>query len=209
MRAPDSKDVVPAAAKDAATSVEEIRVLEAKILGMKKDLLFSAAAVDDGAASQSLGFLIVRAKDGLFAAPISQVDEVVELPALTPLGDSVKTIAGLCNYHGQMLAVVDVAELSGAGRTEMSVDRVLVICTVKPRTFALLVDEALEVATSEPGAVTLADEVMSGVLRSAGVLRLAGNATAQIIDLAWIAVGAQLAALLASDAATPAKERGA
>jgi chemotaxis signal transduction protein len=211
MRSPDPKDVAPAAAvtKEAAVSVEEIRVLEAKILGMKKELLFSAAAVDDGAASLSLNFLLVRVEEGLFAAPISQVDEVVELPALAPLGDAVKTIAGLCNYHGQMIAVVDVAELSGGSRTEISVDRVLVICTVKPRTFALLVDEAFEVVTSEPGAVTLADEVMSGVLRSAGVLRLAGNATAQIIDLAWIAVGAQLAALLSSDAATPAKERGA
>jgi chemotaxis signal transduction protein len=137
------------------------------------------------------------------------VEEVVELPALTPLHESVRTIAGLCNYHGQVVAVIDVAELSGGSRTVITSDRVLVICTVKPRTFALLVDEALEVVTAEPGAVTLADEVMTGVLRSAGVLKLPGNSTAQIVDLAWLAVGAQLAALLRTDAATPTKERGA
>ena len=212
MHAPDQKDVGragAAATSDSATAVDEIRSLEAKLLGMKKELLFSAAAVDDGADSLSLGFLVVRVGDEQFAAPISQVVEVVELPALTPLGDTVRTIAGLCNYHGQVLAVVDVAELSGRPRSPVSVDRVLVVCAVEPRTFALMVDEALEVVTADPGAVTLADEVMSGVMRSAGVLRLAGNATAQIIDLAWIAVGAQLAALLSADAATPAQERGA
>jgi len=211
MRSPDPKDVpiATAVAKDAATCVEEIRVLEARLLGLKKDLLFSAASVDDGEASVSLSFLLVRVAGDLFAAPISQVDEVVELPALTLLHESVRTIAGLCNYHGQVVAVIDVAELSGGTRTAISADRVLVICTVKPRTFALLVDEALEVVTAEPGAVTLADEVMTGVLRSAGVLKLTGNSTAQIVDLAWLAVGAQIAALLRSDAATPTRERGA
>ena len=211
MRSPDSKDatVAVAAPKDAAASVEEIRALEAKLLGMKKELLFSAAAVDDDAATRSLAFLLLRQGGRPFAAPISQVDEVVELPALTPLGDAVRTIAGLCNYHGRMIAVVDLAELSGGDRTGVSPARVLAVCTVESRTFALLVDEALEVVTSEPGAVTLADEVMSGIMRTAGVLRLAGNQTAHIVDLAWIAVGAQLAAILHEDAATPVKEHGA
>jgi purine-binding chemotaxis protein CheW len=211
MRPDDPKGGAPGAqtTSDAATSVDEIRALEAKLVGMKQDLLFSAAAVDDGSSGRSLSFLVLRAQGRLFAAPITQVDEVVELPALAPLGDAVKTIAGLCNYHGRMVAVVDVGELSGGDRTAVSPDQVLVICTVAPRTFALLVDEALEVITSEPNDVTLADEVMSGVMRSAGVLRLEGDATAQIIDLSWIAVGAQLAALLRSDAATPVKERGA
>jgi chemotaxis signal transduction protein len=105
-----------------------------------------------------------------------------------------------------MIAVIDVAELSGGARAGLSPDQVLVVCSVPPRTFALLVEEALEVITAEPGAVTLADEVMSGVLRAAGVLRLPANETAQIVDLAWIAIGAQLAALLSADAAKPLKE---
>jgi chemotaxis signal transduction protein len=211
MRSPDPTDGdrPASAAKDAATSVQEIRALEARLIGLKKELLFSAAAVDDGEATQSLSFLVVRVGEGYFAAPISQVDEVVELPALTPLHDNVKTIAGLCNYHGRMLAVVDLGELSGGRRTAVSSERVLVVCTVAPRSFALLADEALEVVVSEPGAVTLADEVMAGVLRSAGVLRLPGGATAQIVDLAWLAMGAQLAAMLRFDAVTPTGERGA
>jgi chemotaxis signal transduction protein len=211
MRPTDPKDVTPttAAAKSTAASVDEIRALEARLLSMKKDLLFSAATVDDGEVERSLSFLVVRVAGGLFAAPISQVDEVLEVPELTLLHEGVRTIAGLCNYHGQMLAVIDVAELSGGSPTAISAERVLVICTVAPRTFALLVDEALEVVAAEPRSVTLADEVMTGVLRSAGVLKLPDNSTAQIINLAWLAVGAQLATLLRSDAATPTKERGA
>lgn len=211
MRSPNPKSAVSTAAEttNVAAGVEEIRALEAKLLGLKRDLLFRAAALDGSAASSSLGFILVRAGEGVFAAPISQVDEVVELPALVPLDDAVRTIAGLCNYHGRMIAVVDVAELTGGPRTALSPDRVLVICRAEARTFALLVDEALEVVVAEPGAVTLADEVMSGVLRSAGVLRFGDSATAQILDLVWIAMGAQLAALLRSDAATPLTENGA
>jgi len=184
--------------------VEEIRALEEKLLGLKKNLLLGAATIDLGNEERALNFLVMRVGGNLFAAPISYVDEVVELPALLPLQDSVKTIAGLCNYHGRMLAVIDVAELTGGAKTTIASNRVLVVCEVAPRAFALLVDEALEVIVASSQSVTLADEVMTGVLRSAGVLKLEGNATAQIIDLSWLAIGAQLASVLSRDAATPA-----
>jgi hypothetical protein len=137
MAGPDPKDgAVPAAADGAGAGVDEIRALEAKLLGMKKDLLFRAAAVDDGGADRSLSFLLVRAGGRLFAAPITQVDEVVEVPSLTPLGEGVRTIAGLCNYHGRMIAVIDVAELSGGARAGLSPEQVLVVCSVPPRSSA-------------------------------------------------------------------------
>jgi chemotaxis signal transduction protein len=205
MTSPDPEDSSSSSKeiRNTATRVEEIRVLEDKLLGLKKDLLFSAATAENEEPTRALSFLLVRVGGNLFAAPILYVEEVVELPGLLPLSDAVATIAGLCNYHGRMLAVIDVAELTGGSRTAISTNRILVVCEIPPRAFALLVDEALEVIVASASAVTLADEVMTGVLRAAGVLHLEGNTTAQIIDLAWLAVGAQLAAVLREDAATP------
>jgi chemotaxis signal transduction protein len=194
------------AAGDPSTRVEEIRALERKLLGLKKTLLFDAAAVDVDEDERTLNFLVMRVGGDLFAAPILYVEEVVELPALLPLHDAVRTIAGLCNYHGRMIAVVDVAELTGGARSPISAGSILVVCGIGERVFALLVDEALEVVVTSSHAVTLADEVMTGVLRSAGVLKLEGSSTALVIDLAWLAVGAQLAAVLREDAARPASK---
>jgi chemotaxis signal transduction protein len=206
---PEDADGTQRAPGDSGARVEEIRTLEARLVGLKRELLFQAASVRRGDDERSLNFLVFRVGQNLFAAPIRNVEEVVELPALVPLPDAARTIAGLCNYHGRMVAVIDVAELTSGVRAELSAGSVLVICEVPPRAFALLVDEALEVIVAEDAAVTLADEVMTGVLRSAGVLRLPDNATAQIIDLDWLAIGAQLAAILRDDAVTPVAPKGA
>jgi purine-binding chemotaxis protein CheW len=201
---PEDKADAQRATGGTQTRVEEIRELEARLVGLKKELLFRAATVRRAGAEGSLSFLVARVGQSLFAAPILNVEEVVELPALVPLPDAARTIAGLCNYHGRMLAVIDVAELTAGTRTALSASCVLVICEIPPRVFALLVDEVLEVIVADESAVTLADEVMTGALRSAGVLSLPGGVTAQIIDLEWLAIGAQLAAALRDDAATPA-----
>lgn len=205
---PEEKNGRARAAADARDRVGEIRELEARLVGLKKELLFQSARARRESAGGALSFLVVRAGGDLFAAPILHVEEVVEIPALVPLPDAARTVAGLCNYHGRMIAVIDVAELAQGERTRISASGVLVVCEVPPRAFALLVDEAVEVITAEESAVTLADELMAGAMRSAGILRLQGGATARIIDLEWLGIGAQLAALLSDDAATPAAPAG-
>jgi len=191
---------------DMVARVDEIRSLEERLISLKRDLLFSAATVTPDPSESGLNFLLMRTDRQVLAAPIAFIEEVVELPALTPLRSDVRTVSGLLNYHGETLAVIDVAQLTGRRSTPLTPDKVLVICSVAPHRFALMVDEAMEVVTTDPDSVTISDRVLPGLLKAAGVLDLGGGTTAFIMDLGWLAIGAQLASILDRDAATPAGE---
>jgi len=185
--------------------IEEIRSLERKLVGLKRDLILKTyrSPAPDLASGQD--FLILRSGGSLLATTIDNVDEVVQMPQIEALPEPVKAVAGMVNYHGDLIAVVDLADLIGAGASEVKADQALVICSVEPRRVALMVDEAVDVLAVEADAVSATDEVMPGVLKATGVLRLP-EGTALIIDLAWLALGAELAKLLGADGAAPIAE---
>lgn len=188
--------------------LEHIRRLEKELVKLKQDLVFSTATFALDPTLSDLNFLLIKIGDEVLAAPISFVEEVVEMPALKALREDAKTVAGLVDYHGDLLAVIDVAQLMGMERARITSRKALVICRVEPRTFALMVDEAMEVVTTSPDAVTVSDEVLPGMLRAAGMLKLDNHGTAFIMDLGWLSTGAQLAGMLANDAATPLSGSG-
>ena len=124
------------------------------------------------------------------------------MPALEPAEEDTRAVAGLANFHGEMIAVIDVAEIASGKRSVVSPSQSMVICQVRPRRLGLMVDEAVDVVTVPRGALSASDEVLPGAIRGAGVLQLPEE-TALVIDMLWMAIGAELANLLADDAATP------
>jgi chemotaxis signal transduction protein len=125
------------------------------------------------------------------------------MPALEPLEQPAAAIAGLANYHGETIAVIDVAAIASGTRREIHPALALVVCTVRPRRIGLMVDETIEVVTVHRSAVTASDDVLHGAFKASGVLRLPEGA-AFIVDALWMALGVELANLLGEDAVTPA-----
>ncbi len=201
-----TKQSAPTGPVNMATRVAQIRELEDRLVELKQDLVFSTAVVTPGPETSNLDFLLVKIGEHTLAAPVSFVEEVVEMAALTSLRKDVQTVVGLLNYHGDMIAVIDLAQLVGIGTSEIDSSKAMVICHVESRTFALLVDEAIETITTDPDAVVISDKVLPGLLKAAGILKLSDGGTAFIMDLGWLSIGAQLAGLLRDNAATPLDE---
>ena len=188
---------------DLFEKIEEITLLENRIVALKKKLLLDSAQGYGEAQLENPSFLLVNSGPHTFAAPLAYVDEIVEMPLVSPLPAPVASIAGTVNYHGDLLAVVDVEELTNSVTKPISPTQVLVICTIDQRRIALKVDEALEVVTVDSSAITMSDEVMPGILKSSGLLSISPEKSALILDLMWIGIGAQLGRILSMDAATP------
>jgi chemotaxis signal transduction protein len=188
---------------DVRIRIEEIRALEREIIERKNALMLATATAPLEQAAEQLAFLLVRTEDKTLAISLAYVDEVLQMPALEPLENRATAIAGLANYHGETIAVIDVAAIACGARREISPSMELVVCTVKPRRIGLMVDETVEVVSVERSAVTASDEVLYGAFRASGVLRLA-QGTAFVVDALWMALGVELANLLDEDAAVPA-----
>jgi chemotaxis signal transduction protein len=182
--------------------IEEIRELERKIIERKQALLLASAAAPLEQAAEQLSFLLLQTGDKTLAISLSYVDEVVQMPALEPLENDVTAIAGLANYHGETIAVIDVAAIATGTPREIAPSLALVICSVGSRRIGLMVDDSIEVVTVPRGAVTVSDEVLHGALRTSGVLRLP-QGSAHVVDALWITLGVELANLVGEDAATP------
>lgn len=54
----------------------------------------------------ALMFVTFRAGNQIFALPLSAVRQVVRLPALTPIAGAPPAIAGLLDFHGQLIPVL-------------------------------------------------------------------------------------------------------
>jgi chemotaxis signal transduction protein len=190
----------------ASQRMDEIRELERRVIELKRALLTGSSAADPGLeAGGEITFVLARCAGHLMAVSISYIEEVVQMPALRSLPGGAQSVVGLLDYHGEILAVIDLGRLAGGERSPVTRDRALLICEVPPRRVGLMVGEITDVATVGAESISVGEEVLPGALRAAGVLR-AGEETAYIADVAWIALGADLAEVLSDDAAIPVGE---
>ncbi len=195
--------------KDVINRVKQIKNLEHEIVDLKKQLLLDSAIGKQTTVSSdnNPAFLLLKTKGELLAAPLKYIEEVVEIPKLIPLPTPVPSIAGMVNYHGDLLAVIDVNLINtknsdNTAESELNLDQMLVICSVEDRKFSLLIDEAVEVISISDDHITMSDSVMPGIIKNSGILNLPNGKTAIIIDLLWIAVGTHLGTVLNNDAIT-------
>jgi purine-binding chemotaxis protein CheW len=111
--------------------------------------------------------------DALYAVPTSWVREVVTTPALTRLVTAPATVLGLFNLRGEIVPLLDVAALLGAGRTG-------------PVAFAVVLDTRLGVvalsATSFPARRMLDAAPGTSDLSGAATYRV-GRQLAVLVDV--------------------------
>lgn len=182
----------PAAHKDARGWLSEIKDLEDRLIQLKHALVEQVALPTDEIESEGVvTFLLLTVADRMLAAPISQIVEVVQMVAVVELPEPTKGILGLVDYHGVMLAVVDMRAILGLPKADDSEEQALVVCRVEDRLMTLLVDEATDVVSLRKDEVRVADEVMPGAFRAVGVFK-ANSRTAIILDLWSVSLAAQV-----------------
>jgi chemotaxis signal transduction protein len=170
-----------------AESLDEIKQLEEKLVRLKRHLLHTSSAtlsrlMADG---EFTSFLITAACNRRFAIPVAGIEEVIEMVSAIPLGDPVRGVIGLINYHGELIALFDLAEIAGLGKNEVSAEKIVVICIMEDKRFAVMADEAADVISVPKTQIHFADQVMSGLMREIAVIQVERD-TAAVVDL-WSA----------------------
>jgi len=122
------------------------------------------------------------------ALPVDQVVEVVRMVAITPLPDGAPWVAGVLNYRGRVIPVIDLRVRLGLPRREPDLSTPLIVVDAGPQPAALLVDEADEVLALPADAVQPPDPVAAA---SPAVTALArhGKRLIVLLDAARLTAG--------------------
>ncbi len=167
--------------------LDEIHRLEAQLIRLKRDLLESKPKNPDAIASTvETAFLILSNDTQKWAIPVEQVEEVIEMVAVVSPQKPHEGVVGMINYHGELIALFDLGELSGMGKTPINPENIIVVCIFGESLFALMAKETTDVITVDGGSIKIADEVMPGMLEELGLIQTP-ELTAAIIDV-WSAV---------------------
>jgi chemotaxis signal transduction protein len=172
--------------------LEQIRTLENKLVSLKRELIQIGPKHNERSANgDRLRYTLFSVRERLIAIPISDVEQVEQMPGVSRLAQPDSVVIGLVDYHGAQLAVIDLAALLGLSPGIVSADKVLIICCAMSLRFALMVDEVADVVTVSSDRIRIADEVMAGSFRSNGFIHTSDK-TAAILDGYAIALSAQL-----------------
>ena len=175
--------------------LDEIASLEEQLIGLKQKYVESVAlASEDSVRSDEATFLLLMNLDTLYALPITFVVEVIQMAAVRQLPEAVWGVAGILDYHREMMAVVDFAELLGGQKSRIGAEKALIICSVGSLRFAMMVDEATDVVTVPNDEIQVSEELLPGVLNALGMFR-AGEQPAIIVDALSVALSVQLDAI--------------
>ena len=107
-------------------------------------------------------FLSFRLDREVFAVPILEVREIIELADIAPVPRAAPWVRGVVNLRGRVLPVIDPKVR--LGRAPLVASELTVIVVLQPasgKPFALLVDEVLEVQRLEAEQISPANEATS------------------------------------------------
>lgn len=177
--------------KEFEEQIDQIRLLEDRLIALKRDLVRSTASASHAFNNDDrLTFIRVRVADKRLAIPVYYTVEVVPMVELIPSSEAIAGVAGLLNYHGEVLAVIDVGELLGMRKTAVTPDKSMTICRLGSFDFALLVDDVTDVVTVRSDEMKVEEEVFPGALKAIGIVKVKDQ-TSIIVDLWSIAVAIQ------------------
>lgn len=117
--------------------------------------------------------LVVFVIDGQrYALPLSSVERVLPMVAVSPLPKPPTSVLGVINVHGQVIPVLDIRWRFGFSPHDYGPDAYLLMARTIRRTVALPVDGVLGVKEVQSEAVTPPDTIFPGIDHVAGIVTL-------------------------------------
>jgi purine-binding chemotaxis protein CheW len=150
--------------------------------------------------------LVTFVVDGLLCSlPMEQVEQVVAMPAITPLPRVDGRVLGVIDLHGSPCPVINLRRLLGLPEAPIQPEQHLLIVKAGQRICAIGVDQALDVAAGDvlpvPGD-RLEGELIQGLSPSGGLLNLVLD-TAYLLDAPPLAPGSARQLATAAGMPTP------
>ncbi len=128
----------------------------------------------DPALQSSVLQLVVFAIEGQrYALPLSAVERVLPMVAVSPLPQAPAIALGVINVHGRVLPVLDIRQRFGLPPRDYGLRSHLLVSRTRRRTLALPVDEVLGVSEVAAEDIAPPDAVLPGVAHVAGIVALA------------------------------------
>lgn len=154
----------------------------------------ASAANAGGTHANGREYLVFAVGEGRYALPMEPVDEILRVPALTPVPLSPPGIVGALNLRGRVLPVADLRHLLGYAHVTPD-DHARILVTEARGGLGLLVDAVLEATTVDPERI----RPVGNVTELAAVPWLDGmvqcdQGLVQCMDLERLVDGAGLAA---------------
>jgi purine-binding chemotaxis protein CheW len=114
--------------------------------------------------------VVVRLGTGRFAADLDTVAEVGRMPAVTRIPGAPVWLAGVANWRGRLLPVLDLRSLLGADASAAGTSARLVVLTADGMSAGIVVD-----AVEGTGALDAAAEELPAALADRGTRLLSGQ----------------------------------
>jgi chemotaxis signal transduction protein len=134
--------------------------------------------------------LVTFVVDGLLCSlPMEQVEQVVAMPAITPLPGADRRVLGVIDLHGSPCLVINLRRLLGLREAPIQPEQHLLIVKTGQRICAVGVDQALDVAAGDVLTVPgdrFEGELLQGLSPSGGLLNLVLD-SAHFLDAAPLA----------------------
>lgn len=105
-----------------------------------------------------------------FAIHLEAIERVIRAQAITKLTDSPHFIEGVIDYHGEVIAVINLRKRLGYPFTEIKLSDRLIIVKSPNRKLALIVDEVEDIMLPDTNDLFESKEIDSG-LKYANILR--------------------------------------
>lgn len=113
----------------------------------------AASPAEPPPVAPSPSYVATRVLDATFGIPLERVREVIRRPALSELPDAPRAVAGLLDFRGTPVVVVDLRVAFGHPPRQDAINCWVVLIEEGAATYGLQVDQAYDVTTVDPATV--------------------------------------------------------
>ena len=116
--------------------------------------------------------VIFHLENQRYALPLTAVERVLRMVAVSPLPQAPAIVLGVVNYHGQVIPVIDLQRRFGLPTRHYGLSATLLVVRTERRTLALPVDEVLGVQEVATDIVSPPATVCPGIGLLVGIVAL-------------------------------------
>lgn len=127
---------------------------------------------------QQIAVVTFELGDQTYALPITPVRQIIEMVTITPLPQMNQTIAGVINFHGTLVPVINMRRLLGLDEIPLNLHTPIILVKISERLVGLIVDSVVDVLQRnanqiiDPNNILLEDmgeiPLLQGLIHSAG-----------------------------------------
>jgi purine-binding chemotaxis protein CheW len=110
----------------------------------------SEAGGNQGTLAKTLSILTFCINGQVFGLPVTAVNQLIEMVAITPIPEAPLAIRGVINVHGEIVPVMDLRLRLGLSFKPYQLRTPIILLQANGRTLALVVDEMQSVVDVNP-----------------------------------------------------------